>query len=424
MQFRKIYTALFYLSLPIILLRLLWRARKNPAYAKRWNERFGYISKPVSKNGIWLHAVSVGEALAAVPLVKALRQQYPNIPIIITTTTPTGADRIVAALNNVVTHFYMPYDVPSALNRFLTATEPRLLILMETELWPNLFSLCGQRQIPIFIANARLSVKSARGYQRIGFLTKEMLQHVTLMAVQTQVEAERFIALGLDSQRIHVTGSIKFDLEIPSDLAARAQTLRMQWGTERLVWIAASTHEIEEEQVLHAFDLVRKFLPQTLLVLVPRHPERFAKTITVCKNRGYEVALRSENKPCDPTTTVFIGDSMGELLLLYAASDLAFVGGSLVAKGGHNPLEPAAVGLPVLMGPHLFNFAAISEQLIAAHAMFKIHTAEELAEKVLDLLQNESERKTMGENARKFVAQNTGALIKHLQLIQQLDKTN
>lgn len=420
MPIRYLYTLLFYLALPLVLLRLLWRARKNPAYAQRWQERFGYLSGRGKKNCIWLHAVSVGESLAAVPIIKALRKKYPNIPIVVTGTTPTGADRIQAALKNDVTQFYLPYDLPDALNRFFDAVQPRLGIIMETELWPNLLNICGKRNIPIFLANARLSERSAKGYGRIAKLTEEMLQHITSMAVQTPVEADRFIALGLPSDRIHVTGSIKFDLEIPADLTARAQTLRSTWGKDRLVWIAASTHQGEENQILEAYSLICKTLPQTLLVLVPRHPDRFAQVATACKRQGFEIVLRSENIPCTPMTQIFIGDSMGELLLFYAASDVAFVGGSLIATGGHNPLEPAALGLPVLMGPHYFNFAAISEQLQKVGAMIKVDTPQELADHVLQLLQNTSSRQQMGVNGQHFVAQNRGALTKHLALIDGL----
>lgn len=417
---RHIYTVLFYLSLPVILLRLLWRARKNPAYAKRWPERFGVIPHIPKKNGIWLHAVSVGESLAAIPLIKALQQKYPDLPIIITNTTPTGAERIQATFKkDEVAQFYLPYDIPMALQLFLNKIQPRLAILMETELWPNLLYLCGQRGIPVMLANARLSARSARGYQRIASLTRGMLQNISLLAVQTQTEADRFIALGLKPDRVQVTGSIKFDLEIPSDLTQRAAELRAQWGQKRFVWIAASTHEGEEEILLNVFEKIRKVLPECLLVLVPRHPDRFPRVAALCKKQGYEIILRSENKPCDNQTQVFIGDSMGELLLFYAASDVAFVGGSLVPTGGHNPLEPAALGLPVLMGPHLFNFAAISEQLQQMKAMIKVNNADALVTPILELLRNETYRKQMGEQGLQFVSQNRGALKKHLELIQQ-----
>lgn len=417
---RYLYTILLYCSLPLILLRLLWRARKNPAYAKGWAQRFGYLPKSIAKGGIWIHAVSVGESLAAVPLIKALQKSHANVPILVTTTTPTGADRVRAAFGDQVALSYVPYDAPIFLNRFINACQPKLLILMETELWPNMLDICGTRKIAVFVANARLSIRSAAAYQRVARLTRAMLNKITLMAVQTQIEAERFIALGLAPDRIKVTGSIKFDLELPVDLMERAAALRGKWGVDRPVWIAASTHEGEETKILEALAIIRKKLPQVLLVLVPRHPARFTRVADLCKQQGYDLVMRSENKSCSLKTAIFIGDSMGELLLFYAASDVAFVGGSLIATGGHNPLEPAAVGVPVIMGPHLFNFLAISNQLQTANAMFKIQNTEQLADQVLLLLQDKILRKQMDENGRKFVIDNRGALAKQLLMIESL----
>lgn len=422
MPLRYLYTLIFYLILPFILLRLLWRAKKNPAYAQRLSERFGFLPSAVTQGGIWIHAVSVGESLAAVPLIKKLRSKYPELAIIVTTTTPTGGDRIQAALKGEVTHFYIPYDLPDALHRFLNAVQPQLAIIMETELWPNLFHLCNQRNIPLFIANARLSAKSANGYKRIAPITRELLQNITVLAVQTQIEADRFISLGLDPSRIQITGSIKFDLEIPADLITRAAHLREQWGKDRLIWIAASTHEGEEEQILQAYSHISKRIPHVLLVLVPRHPERFARVTALCERSGYSVVLRSQDKECSPSTQIFIGDSMGELLLFYAASDVAFVGGSLVATGGHNPLEPAALNLPIVMGPHVFNFATICNQLQEMQALCIVQNAKQLEEEVLSLLQDENQRQQKGQRGREFVAQNRGALEKHLVLIESLLK--
>lgn len=415
---RRLYTLLLYCALPFILLRLCWRARKNPAYLQRWRERLGYLTKPINKHGLWIHAVSVGETLAAVPLIKALRLRYPELAITVTTTTPTGADRVQAALAEHVTHVYMPYDLPAVLQRFLDTIQPRCLMIMETELWPNLFQICAARHLPIMIANARLSAKSAAGYQRIAFLTRPMLKHITVLAAQTAADAERFIALGLDPTHVHITGSVKFDLEIPAELEQQAKLLRQQWGLDRLCWIAASTHEGEEELVLAAHTEIRKKLPTALLILVPRHPERFTRVATLCKRQGYPVILRSDNVPCSADTAVFIGDSMGELLLLYAASDVAFVGGSLIATGGHNPLEPAALGLPVIMGPYVFNFALISEELVASGAMRQINDSAQLASQISILLQDTQQRHAMGNYGQQFVAQNRGAVGKHLLLLE------
>lgn len=419
---RRIYTLFFYCSLPFIFLRLLVRSRKNLGYKQNLRERLGYLPTSVEPGGIWLHAVSVGESIAAIPLIKALQKKYPSLPIIITNTTPTGRERILATFHHEkrILNFYLPYDLPGALKRFLRAIQPSIAIIMETELWPNLFYYCHRFNIPLVLANARLSEKSAKGYQRIHFLTRSMMQQITLLAVQTQTEAERFFALGLDPSRTKVTGSIKFDLAIPEDLMQQAKALRQQWGEHRPIWIAASTHEGEEEQILAALIKIKQKVSDVLLVLVPRHPERFSKVKQACINQGLAVVSRSEGIACNSSTEVFLGDSMGELLLFYAASDIAFVGGSLIAKGGHNPLEPAAVKIPVLMGPHVFNFAAISSELEKNGAMKIVNSEDELSAAVSDLFLDPLKRNKMGEEGCKFVANNRGALQKHLELIEKI----
>jgi 3-deoxy-D-manno-octulosonic-acid transferase len=420
---RLLYTFLFYISLPFVFLRLLWQSRKNKHYAERWSERLGFISQTF-QNTIWIHAVSLGETIAATPLIKKLQQDYPETAFIITTTTPTGAACAQANFKETATHFYLPYDVPCALNQFIKKIQPQLLIIMETELWPNLLHICRQKQIPIFLANARLSEKSARGYGYFGQLTKEMLQSISVFAIQTQKEAERFKALGADSNKIHVTGNIKFDLEIPLDLSQRAAELKKILGEGRPIWVAASTHENEEKIILQAHAEILKTIPDCLLILVPRHRERFKEVETLCHQEKFAVVLRTENQACTPNTQVFLGDTMGELLLFYAVAELAFVGGSLVKVGGHNPLEPAALGLPVLMGSHVFNFESICEALKKSNALLQIedtsHAAQSLAEKIIALFNNPVQREAMGQQAREFVLQNRGSLVKHIQLIKAM----
>jgi 3-deoxy-D-manno-octulosonic-acid transferase len=416
---RHLYNLLLYLASPFILLRLLWKAYKNPAYAERLTERFGFVpSKIKGKGYIWIHAVSVGEVVASTPLIKILQKTYPNIPLLITTMTPTGAERVQTLFANTVTHLYLPYDFPGAIKRFVKSIKPRFCILMETELWPNLLHTCYQQKIPVILANARLSARSATAYLRVAKLTHSLLQSLSQVFAQTTADAERFIQLGVNPNNISVTGSLKFDLELPLNLNAKAKQLRQLWGKNRFIWIAASTHEHEESLILQAFATVKKSLPQTLLVLAPRHPERFQKVAALCRKQGYTVMLRSENVSCSDEIDIVIGDTMGELLCFYAAADIAYVGGSLVPKGGQNPLEPAAIGTPILTGPHTFNFAAINEALQIAGIAIKVLNIQELAQHVIQLLQDPIKRQQMGQQGKTFFADNRGALEKQFELIK------
>lgn len=421
---RYLYTIIFYLLLPFILLRLWLKSRKNPDALKFWHERLSIGLRPVPQQGIWLHAVSVGESMAAIPLIKGLQQHYPNIPVIVTNETIGGANCIHAGLGSRVTQLYFPYDLPSVLKRFFKALKPCLLILMETELWPNLLVTARQSKVPVVLANARLSARSTRRYRLILPVTQAMLRGISKVIAATQADADRFVELGLPRERIHVTGSIKFDLELPPQLNEQAKALRENWGNNRLIWIAASTHEGEEEQILEAFSQVRKKLANVLLVSVPRHIDRADRLKNLYQSHGYQVIKRSENKPCSNTTDIFVGDTLGELLLFYAAADLAFVGGSLIKKGGQNPLEPAAVGLALLTGPYTFNFALITEQLKQRGVEIQVNTAKELAEQVIALLSDPQKRKQMGSAAKNFVEENKGSLQKHLQLIENLIHEN
>ncbi|MFZ5843785.1 MAG: lipid IV(A) 3-deoxy-D-manno-octulosonic acid transferase [Pseudomonadota bacterium] len=378
---RGLYTLLFLLLLPVVLLRLWWRGRANPGYRLRWRERFARLPT-LQTGGIWLHAVSVGETLAAVPLVKALQQQYPQLPITITTTTPTGSERVRAAFGDSVQHVYGPYDLPWLVQRFLRQLQPRLCLIMETELWPNLLAGCHAAQVPVVLVNARLSQRSARGYARVGALTRGMLAQLALIAAQERSDARRFVRLGMASDRVIVTGSIKTDVVVSDAQRELGALLRAQLEAgpqhRRYVIIAASTHAGEDELVLDAFARVRSAHPDAALILVPRHPERFEAVAALITVRGFALARRSRND-IDAQTAVLLGDSMGELMAFYAAADAAFVGGSLVPRGGHNLLEPAALALPIVQGPHTFNFAAQSRRFRRAGAMREVADAEALA---------------------------------------------
>ncbi len=413
------YTLFYYLLLPVVFTRLLLRARKAPLYRKRWAERLGFFNAPAQGNGLWVHSVSVGETIAAAPLVKQIQQAYPDLPITITTMTPTGSERVRALFGDSVFHVYVPYDTPGAVKRFLHRVKPRMALVMETELWPNLVHYCSTQQIPVLIANARLSERSARGYGRFEKLSRDMLSKVSAIAAQGDADGQRFVALGLAQQKLHITGSVKFDIRVANELILAAKTLRRQWGEQRPVLIAASTHQGEDEQVLDAFSHVLKQHPNTLLVLVPRHPERFNDVATLCRAQGFDCALRSKVEPVTPSTQILVGDTMGEMMLLFAASDIAFVGGSLVASGGHNYLEPAALRMPILSGPHVFNFTDISQMLVAAGGMTLIDNSEQLAERVNHWLNDPASAQQVGDAAQSVVENNRGAQQRLFELIEE-----
>ncbi|QEZ93945.1 lipid IV(A) 3-deoxy-D-manno-octulosonic acid transferase [Proteus sp. CD3] len=413
----RLYQVLLYLIQPLIWLRLLLRSRKAPAYRKRWGERYGFCKDKVVPQGILLHSVSVGETLAAVPLVRALRHHYPDLPITVTTMTPTGSERVRSAFGDDVYHVYLPYDLPGSVNRFLKTVDPKLVIIMETELWPNLISKLHQRKIPLIIANARLSERSAAGYQKLGSFVKTMLQKITLIAAQNQEDGERFIELGLKRSHLHVTGSLKFDISVTPELAARAVALRRQWAAHRPVWIATSTHEGEESIILETHKKLLTQFPQLLLILVPRHPERFPKAEQLTREAGLKYTLRSTDAVPDAQTQVVIGDTMGELMLLYGIADLAFVGGSLVERGGHNPLEAAAHAIPVIMGPHTFNFKNICAKLDQAEGLITVTDSESMATAIASLLNDEDYRRYYGRHAVEVLHENQGALLRLLTLL-------
>ncbi|MEN5046244.1 lipid IV(A) 3-deoxy-D-manno-octulosonic acid transferase [Pseudomonas koreensis] len=422
---RTLYTALFYLGLPLVAIRLWLRSRKAPAYAKRIGERFSYGMPRLQPGGIWVHAVSVGESIAAAPMIRALLQRYPQLPITVTCMTPTGSERIQALFAGEprIQHCYLPYDLPCAAARFLDHAKPKLAVIMETELWPNHIHQCAKRGIPVALANGRLSERSARGYGRFSKLTAPMLAEMSFFAVQTEAEAQRFRDLGARPQTVEVTGSIKFDLTIDPQLLQRAHELRGQWqALERPVWIAASTHEGEDEVVLDAHRRLLANYPNALLILVPRHPERFNSVFELCQREGFATVRRSTGANVAADTSVLLGDTMGELLFLYALADSAFVGGSLVPNGGHNLLEPAALAKPVLSGSHLFNFLDIAAQLREAGALAEVDDAEGLAVEVQRLFELPRDAQRMAEAGLAVMRRNQGALQRLLDGLGRLIK--
>ena len=417
---RYLYTLLLFLLVPLYPLRLYWRGRKAPAYRERWLERFGLFESPLKQDGIWIHAVSVGEVQAIAQLVGRLLDQYPARPLLITTTTPTGAERVQALFGAEVEHRYAPIDLPWVVRRFLEAYRPRLLILVETEIWPNLIYHAKQEGVPTLLANARLSVRSARGYHRLARLTREALRNLTMIAPHAEADAERFHTLGARPEQLEVTGSIKFDIRLPGSLLERADVMRREWGGQRPVWIAASTHEGEDELILQAHAEVRRVIGDALLVLVPRHPERFDRVAQLIAESGFQMMRRSQQRPCEEETAVFLGDTMGELTLFMGASDAAFIGGSLVPHGGHNILEAAAQGVAVVFGPHMFNFSEISELFLHHQAAVQVDSAEALSQQVSQWLSDASERSRIGEAGRELVDKNRGALDRLTRLVEQL----
>lgn len=414
---RALYTLVMYLGTPVILYRLALRGLRYRGYFARWRERFGFFLAPDLDRAIWVHAVSMGEVNAAAPLIDALMQRYRDHDFVITTVTPTGSMRVKRLYGERVFHVYLPYDLPPAVNRFLARVRPAIAVIMETEIWPNLYHACHRARIPIVMANARLSARSLRGYGPVAVLARGAIRRAHHIAAQSQPDAERLLALGAVRNRLSVAGNTKYDMRVPPTLVADGAALRAASGGARPVWIAASTHEAEEFAVISAHLEVLKRYPDALLIWSPRHPERFAKVATLCRQLGLRTATRSESGHASGEDQCFIGDTLGELLLFYAASDVAFVGGSLAAVGGHNMLEPAALGKPVLAGPHLFNFQEIAETLASASALVRVDGAPSLGAAVIQLFTHPARAAELGRNAAEVFAREGGAVARVIEVI-------
>lgn len=424
---RLLYTLLLYLAVPFVLLRLFWKSRQLPEYRGRIGERFGAVPPLPQGVAVWVHAVSVGEALAAQPLIERLLAQHGPGSVWVTTTTPTGSARVAAAFGDRVHHSYAPYDLPSAVARFLDRVQPRQLVVMETELWPNLFHACHARGIRLTIANARLSPRSFAGYSRVRGFVAATLANCTRIAAQSEADAERFRALGAPAERVSMIGNIKFDLALSEAQLAAGRHLRACFGAERPVWIAASTHADEEAAALAAHRAVVALLPDALLILVPRHPQRFDEVWSLIEDAGFSAERRTRLQALEnighpqplADVQVLLGDSMGEMFVYLSAADLAFIGGSLAPVGGHNILEPAALGLPVLFGPVMHNFLPARQLLLDAHAAVEIADSPALAEEAGVLLLQPERRAAMGAAGRTAIDANRGALERLLKLLTQ-----
>ncbi len=415
---RLAYQLLLWLVLPVVPLRLWWRGRREPDYRKRWKERFGHPPAPTPVHCIWFHAVSAGEAIAAAPLISALTEEFPSVPFLVTTMTPAGAKQVRSRLGGKVAHCYAPYDFRFAVQRFLRLVQPRLLVLVETELWPNLIDLADRRAVPVLVINARLSERSARAYGRLPGLTKTLLQQLRLIACQYPQHMQRFVALGAAPSKLCTLGSVKFDISLPSDHAEAV----VQWRTElqlqgRRVWIAASTHPGEDDIVLDAHRAVRGRIPNASLLLVPRHPARSPELVQLAVRRGLSVARLSDGVA--PPPEVLVCDGFGLLQTLYGLSEVAFIGGSLVPKGGHNPIEAAICGLPLAMGPERFNFEEVAAAFAKANCLTAVTDAPSLADAVVNNFENETARQAAGQRGLEVVRDNSGAQDRLLDILRR-----
>ncbi len=415
---RVLYNLLTYLLLIPFLVFWLFRGLGNRVYFDRLGQRFG-IGLPELERCIWVHAVSVGEVQAAAPLIRALAQRFPQHEILVTTVTPTGAARVKALFDDTVHHAYVPFEFPHAVRALFRRTRPSVALVMETEIWPNLYRGCGVRGIPLILVSARISPRSVPGYRKLLPLIRETLSHGIIIASQSKQDAERFLSLGANPERTCVMGNIKFDLQHEEGVAEQGQAERARLFGDRPVWIAASTHQGEEDIVLDVHEMLRARHDDLLLVLVPRHPQRFAAVRELIRQRGFSLVSRTEGRAAGEAS-VFLCDTMGEVPVFYAASDVAFVAGSLVPIGGHNLLEPAALGVPIVTGPHNFNAQDIADLFISMGACRKVDGPEELVDVVSELLRNPEEAARMGRAGQKVLEENRGALQRLLVLLEPL----
>lgn len=428
-----------YISTPLILLYLAWRGCRNPAYWRRWRERLGFASLRPPAGGIWVHAVSVGEVNGVLPLVRRLREEWPQKPIIFSCSTPTGSERIKAIFPDLIEatqksvtmaqaenqagliyHCYLPLDLPGAMKRLYGQIQPCLILVMETEIWPNFFLTAADRQLPLALVNARLSQRSASGYRRYLPQARLALNAATAIVAQTEADAKRFIQAGAPERIVHYSGNLKGDLALPKDLSQKAQGLQEYWGSKRSVWLGASTHEGEEMLLLEAHRALLAHDPNALLILIPRHPERFERVLSLVRQAGFVCARHSRRADLNQSTQVLVVDAMGVLLEYAAAAQLTFVGGSLVPVGGHNPLEPAALSKPVLMGPHHENIKDLMTLLVEAGGARVVADGEVLGQSVINILGNADLRQTMGQQALSVVEVQRGAVDRTLSVIRPL----
>lgn len=401
-----LYRFIYLLALPLILLRLIYRSLKQPEYRARLSERFGKVPKHVGACEIWIHAVSVGEVKAAGILIKALKRADSNLSFFVTTTTPTGSAQLMREVGDLVEHMYLPYDLAILYAGIFKRVRPQTLIVMETEVWPTLIRCAKQKRLKLVLANARLSKKSARGYARLGHLFRPLFNQFDAVLAQQKQDAARLRCLGVDKSKLHINGNLKFDQPLMQHTPMLTKQLLSAWGGTKTVIALASSHPKEERLLLDQLKALKN-ASSIVLMLIPRHPERFDDIIKLAEQMGFITAQRSLISAITTKTQVVVGDSMGEMDALLATCDLVIMGGSLLAKGGHNPIEPAALAKPVLMGPHYHNFQQMGDMLIKAGGMQVVEPADALLE-ALKII-NSNQAQTMGERAQRAVQKNTGA---------------
>lgn len=415
---RVSYSLLWWVLTPLVLTRLWLKSRHQPAYRQRFSERLGHWPY-FPQRCFWVHAVSVGETIAAQGLIQQWQQQHPEIPVLVTSMTPTGSETVRKLFGHSVHHAYLPWDLASVQKKLVRRLNPRLLVIMETELWPNLIHACHEHNVPVLVANARLSAKSKRGYDRFHSLTRPMLSAITGVAAQYTPDATRFAELGIDEKQIQVTGSIKFDITIDQQTLDKRDALLEQIG-DRPIWIAASTHEGEEEQILSAHSQLKAKLPNALLILVPRHPNRADHIGGLLYKQHFDFARRSLDEVPTSNQSVFLIDTLGEMMIFFGLANAAFIGNTLNGGGGHNPIEPAALGKPVIVGPSVTNFQSIIDAMRAEQAVITIETVDELKNRLLGLLQSKDLRDNYGQRAYLFYQQQQGALKRLMTWIEKI----
>ncbi len=417
MAHRFIYNVLLATTVPIWCIYALISKRNNVRYRNRWREKFGRTTSPrhSDKKQIWVHANSVGEVNAAIPLIKRLLTQYPLYDLLLTTQTVTGAEFAHNIFGDRVRHQYCPFDIPQYIKRFFRHENPALALVIEREWWPNLLSFCHRIHIPIVLCNARLSARSAAHYGKVLSFIRPIFEGTVFVGAQSELDAHNIVSIGASPAQVHITGNLKFDISF-QDYALPARSLRQSLFEGRKIFIAASTHAHEEEQILDAFAIIRQTIPTTALILVPRHPERSDQVARLCHQKGYNTVRRSSGD-ISPNCDVYIGDTMGDLLMLYTASDVVFVGGSLVAQGGHNVIEPAACGIPIIVGPHTHNFKWIIDNLLQTGHIVVVQNAEELATHVTLHLQDDALCERIARKNHQWIDQHRGALNKTMDLI-------